>query len=527
MRKLTEADIKQYKLPQVAIKELKKEKIFKTKAAGRIRLGGESLSIIQLTFLNESKKKKSSEPKRSQNGRYVCDAIGLAAWDSGLKNGPFDKSIFVWIPSLKCFATWDSDHEQSYVFPDLTWEAFSNDPVQYLCAQWSPLKGVKQIWDVYELWKVFPYVNYASEFFDKAKQTVSKKFENRQFADVIIYCTKILKQAEEPLLDLDDLTKGRTSFLLYRCVSNFMIGKKRAAIADFESGITISKKRDIEKNDALNPEWFAKDLWNRLSYISQSLDEEEFDFNSGFITEFLKQEKSEVLGFIEDFKNWSQIELNQLLKNVNPIAKKTSLGQKLVSLIKAHLNDFEATEELHKQMVTTVEKGDIPKLVQLIQQIKPNTALARYRQNFTAVISNGILHCLRASDYTSARLVVDAFTEKIKILEPVGDTFEMLFINALCLITSNTPKNRTLFQMFNDSYLPRVKIRNHIFIENKTLALNLACANSILGEYKEAFFFLEYGLQRGVALETIQKQSDFDPIRKDPRFTKLIEKYSK
>jgi hypothetical protein len=52
---------------------------------------------------------------------------------------------------------------------------------------------------------------------------------------------------------------------------------------------------------------------------------------------------------------------------------------------------------------------------------------------------------------------------------------------------------------------------------------NIACSESLLGRADDAFAHLEQALEAAPSLvENARTDEDFDPIRKDPRFDKLV-----
>jgi tetratricopeptide (TPR) repeat protein len=58
---------------------------------------------------------------------------------------------------------------------------------------------------------------------------------------------------------------------------------------------------------------------------------------------------------------------------------------------------------------------------------------------------------------------------------------------------------------------------------NGLMLYNIACSESLLGRADDAFAHLEQALEAAPSLvENARTDEDFDPIRKDPRFDKLV-----
>ena len=67
-------------------------------------------------------------------GHYVVDALDLLA-----SCDDYDPAgLFVYVPQLELYGSFDCDHESLIVYPNLTWPAFSADPVRYINAAWGP-----------------------------------------------------------------------------------------------------------------------------------------------------------------------------------------------------------------------------------------------------------------------------------------------------------------------------------------------------------------------------------------------------
>lgn len=46
--------------------------------------------------------------------------------------------LFVFVPELLAYGSFDSDHESLVVYPQLRWAQFANDPVRFINAAWGP-----------------------------------------------------------------------------------------------------------------------------------------------------------------------------------------------------------------------------------------------------------------------------------------------------------------------------------------------------------------------------------------------------
>ena len=68
------------------------------------------------------------------NGHYVVDAYDLIR-----SSDDYDPvGLFVWIPQLSAFGSFDCDHESLVMYPGLAWPQFAADPVRYINAAWGP-----------------------------------------------------------------------------------------------------------------------------------------------------------------------------------------------------------------------------------------------------------------------------------------------------------------------------------------------------------------------------------------------------
>lgn len=76
------------------------------------------------------------EPKEKsfKKGYYTIPAVDLIAECEG-----FDAwGILVWLPDIKMFGTWDSDHRKLRVFHNAVWNDIVKDPIKYLNGLWNP-----------------------------------------------------------------------------------------------------------------------------------------------------------------------------------------------------------------------------------------------------------------------------------------------------------------------------------------------------------------------------------------------------
>jgi hypothetical protein len=528
MSVLTADDLKHYKLPKEAIADLLEEKIFESKHAGRIRLGGESLRRIQLTFLNETENKtrKAAEPKQKLNGRYVCDAISLADCDD-IGKGNFGGQIFVWIPQLMCFASWDDDHERSYLFPDLTWAIFSKEPVKYLCAQWEQVKGGEEIWDAYELWKIFPYVIYASEYFRNASREIRKLLEEKQYSSAFKRSTVLLEQTQRKFLGERELTKTKIELLCGRSVSHFMLGNTDEAFNDFNSSIALGKNEDLIQKNTTHPHYFLEHARRSIFLASQELGDDHFSFFSKFLLHLIKFNNVEALTFAEDFHVWGYDRIKELKTLLQSENTNSDLTNSILNQIEEIITDFDDVKITYGKILAVTEKGNVLELNEELKQIsKASSALSRYSESITINIYNALtIHCLKKNDFESGRELVTVYASKIAILNPRGKWFEELFANALCLIQSDDQTDREFLGFLEKTFLRVVRQQGQLFIQQERLARNLACVYTTMKNHQTAFVFLKHAIAKGAKEDDILNERDLDPIRNEERVVRWMEKY--
>jgi hypothetical protein len=104
-------------------------------------------------MLNPSIEYKDLNTKRQ--GKYILPVLDLVE-DVGTDFNSM--GILVWIPDIKLFGTWDSDHYELTVFKDKTWADILAAPEIYFNAMWQPYLnyGIVPVADVVDpasLWK--------------------------------------------------------------------------------------------------------------------------------------------------------------------------------------------------------------------------------------------------------------------------------------------------------------------------------------------------------------------------------------
>ncbi|GAA5508888.1 hypothetical protein [Novipirellula caenicola] len=67
-------------------------------------------------------------------GHYIVDAFDLLADCDGYD----PEGLFVFVPKLATYASFDCDHESLVMYPNLSWAQFAADPVRYINAAWGP-----------------------------------------------------------------------------------------------------------------------------------------------------------------------------------------------------------------------------------------------------------------------------------------------------------------------------------------------------------------------------------------------------
>ncbi|TGL97526.1 hypothetical protein EHQ76_14655 [Leptospira barantonii] len=535
MSQFTAEELKnRFRLPDDAIEDLLTEKFFDTKVAGRLRLGGESLCAVQLTYLNETKnpEKLRKEPKQKHNGRYICEALSLADCDYN-DEGIFDGQIFVWIPSLQTFASWDDEHEQSYLFPDVSWKDISKDPVRYLCSQWEPIEEGKDIWNLYELWNEFPYVVYASEFFQERLSSVKKSFESADHRETARLCEKTLLEAEQPLLDVYSVICGKIECLSYKSVNGFLLNEVESSLTDFEVMISVAKQADLKaKVSSSHPNWYLEHARQSFSVLSSSLKDGNFELLKVLILGLIRRNNEEALNLIETFCDSYPSKLKDLSKILNS-SSELGNGQirSMIALIEERndaLNGFKNTIE---RMKSAIASDDFYRFHLEFHKIdQGGYALDIYKSNIFVVMNDALLSLLKKREIESGRALIQVYSNRLDLLKPSWGNldrkaYEELFANALCLIHSNDEINREFLNLLEKKFLPIVRENGAVRIVAERLARNLACIYTTMGNFESAYFFLKLAMERGAKKEDILNETDFDPLRREERFSTLFKKY--
>jgi hypothetical protein len=82
-----------------------------------------------------------ADDPHSGRGHYLVDALDLLADCEGYD----PDGLFVYVPELAAYASFDCDHESLIVYPGLDWTQFAADPVRYINAAWGPDPDVAQV----------------------------------------------------------------------------------------------------------------------------------------------------------------------------------------------------------------------------------------------------------------------------------------------------------------------------------------------------------------------------------------------
>lgn len=522
-----------FQLPDDAIQDLLTEKFFDSKPAGRLRLGGESLCPVQLTYLNETEdqEKLSKEPKHTQIGRYVCEALSLADCDFG-EEGFFEGQIFVWIPTLRVFASWDCEHEQSYLFPGVTWETISKDPVRYLCSQWEPIEEGKNIWDLYELWKEFPYVIYAGKFFEERLISVKKNFDAANYQETIRLSSDLLQDAKQPLIDEGSLIRGKVESLCYKIVSSFLLNEVESALDDFETMVSVAKQGDLEAKRFDNPDWNLRDARQKFSVLSSSLKEREIELWKKFILGLMKRNNEEASNLVERFCSSYPEKLNELLKILHSSLKtENALVESAIVLIAEKIKLLKNFQNTIERMKSAVVSEDFYSFHHEFRKIDTNDwAFEIHKSGVLSIMNDALISLLKKREIESGRSLVHVYSERLDLIKPsLGfldrKVFEELFANALCLIHSNDETNREFLKHLERKFLPIVRENGAVRIMVERLGRNLACVYTTMDNFESAYFFLKLAMERGAKKEDILGETDFDPLRREERFVLLFKKY--
>ncbi len=129
---------KELDLPQEYIDYLSKEKHLKFKFSGKAEISFATLcTITDIRCINISlyPSTEHNDPNSKRRGRYILKVLDLVE-DIG---GDFNSmGIFVWVPDIKLFGTWDSDHYELTVFKNKKWTDILSNPEVYFNAMWQP-----------------------------------------------------------------------------------------------------------------------------------------------------------------------------------------------------------------------------------------------------------------------------------------------------------------------------------------------------------------------------------------------------
>ncbi|MEI7686115.1 MAG: hypothetical protein WCL32_13910 [Planctomycetota bacterium] len=98
------------------------------------------IKLLSLSKLAESEiwinarpaKDPQGDPHAGEEGYYGIPAVNLVADAEGYE----PEYILLWLPGEQMYGTWDTDHAELFVFPDVTWANIVADPLPYVAAQW-------------------------------------------------------------------------------------------------------------------------------------------------------------------------------------------------------------------------------------------------------------------------------------------------------------------------------------------------------------------------------------------------------
>ena len=90
------------------------------------------LVIAEIYIDSENSPWQESDPNAGREGYYSIPAVSLV--DSCEGYDP--EGILVWLPDQQCYGTWDNDHWDVLVFPDVSWSDIVANPVPFINAQW-------------------------------------------------------------------------------------------------------------------------------------------------------------------------------------------------------------------------------------------------------------------------------------------------------------------------------------------------------------------------------------------------------
>jgi hypothetical protein len=92
------------------------------------------LAVGEVYINSEGAPFVDDDPHAGEEGYYSVPAMNLVADCDGYD----PEGILIWLPDQQVFGTWDIDHWDVLVFPDVSWTDIVSDPAKYVNAQWEP-----------------------------------------------------------------------------------------------------------------------------------------------------------------------------------------------------------------------------------------------------------------------------------------------------------------------------------------------------------------------------------------------------
>jgi tetratricopeptide (TPR) repeat protein len=175
--------IEKYNLP-IEVLETLQDKINLLTVVGHFTLGPVSeLTLIAIKVGHQAKKNifnadvsggasypnGPATPHDHLRGEYWTPAISLIG---GAQYGEAIKGELIWLPRMRVFGTWDSNHLELYVFPDVSWQALFNRLDYFLTYIWQLYKDCKDekkcnvypnVQDYVNVWEYFDFLPSYSE----------------------------------------------------------------------------------------------------------------------------------------------------------------------------------------------------------------------------------------------------------------------------------------------------------------------------------------------------------------------------
>ena len=123
-----------------------------------------NLQLIDIAFWANDEHIKSTksffeqDPNKDNDEKmYRFQAIDLVRANDLYQS----EGLLIWIPALKIFGTFDTEHQNLVVFPDATPKDIINNFGKYIAAQWhygaDYLVKCGNIYDYFEPWKYFAF----------------------------------------------------------------------------------------------------------------------------------------------------------------------------------------------------------------------------------------------------------------------------------------------------------------------------------------------------------------------------------